>query len=97
VATVIVVSVRVLGVLLIAAAVVIPAAGARLLTPSLGPMLLVATVMGAGATTVGLYLSFWFDVASGASIVLVEAALFTLAAFATSLAARRRVVLARRP
>jgi ABC-type Mn2+/Zn2+ transport system permease subunit len=52
-AAVVVASVRVLGVLLIAAAVVVPAASARLLTRSFGAMLVLATGIGLGSSVVG--------------------------------------------
>lgn len=75
-AAVIIASVRVLGVLLVAAAVVIPAALARLVTRSFGTLLAVATVAGTVASVVGLYASFHVDVPSGPSIVLTGAAMF---------------------
>jgi manganese/iron transport system permease protein/iron/zinc/copper transport system permease protein len=96
VAGVIIVSVRVLGVLLIAAAVVIPAAVARLLTRSFGAMIGVAVVVSVAATVTGLYLSFHVNVASGATIVLAEAATFIVVALGTGLATRRELGGARR-
>ncbi len=95
VASVIIVSVRVLGVLLIAAAVVIPAGVARLVTRSFGAMIGVAVLVSLSATVGGLYLSFHVDVASGASIVLVEAAIFALVALGTAVAARLTLIGAR--
>jgi len=72
----IVVSMQVLGVLLIAGATVIPPIVARLLTDSFSKMLLLSTAIGAICGFAGIYLSFYIDVSSGASVVLVEAALF---------------------
>lgn len=92
VAGVIVVSVRVLGVLLIAAAVVLPAALARLIAASLWRVLIIATTVGAVSSVVGLYLSYHVNAPSGATIVLTAAALFTLAAVATATQARWRAV-----
>jgi ABC-type Mn2+/Zn2+ transport system permease subunit len=91
VAAVVIASVRVLGVLLIAAAVVVPAATARLLTRSFGVLLLLSTAFGALFSVGGLYLSFWVDAPSGATIVLLGAAVFAGAAGATAAAARLRV------
>jgi ABC-type Mn2+/Zn2+ transport system permease subunit len=88
VAAVIVVSVRVLGVLLIAAAVVIPAAIARLVIRSFGRMLAVATLVGVASTVAALYISYFANVASGPAIVLVEAAVFGLVAVVTGLHSR---------
>jgi ABC-type Mn2+/Zn2+ transport system permease subunit len=72
---------------------VTPAATAQLLAVRFGRMMAIAVVVGIGSAVAGLYLSFWLDAASGATIVLVMTALF-LAAFAlgprTGLLARRR-------
>lgn len=95
-AAVVVASVRVLGVLLIAAAVVIPAATARLLTRSVGSMLLLATVLGVVASVLGLYGSFHVDVPSGPAIVLVGAAIFAGVFIVTAVLARARLGQARR-
>ena len=75
----IVVSMQVLGVLLIAGATVIPPVSARLLTDNFKTMIILSTSLGAFCGFVGIYLSFYVDVSSGASVVLVEAAAFTLA------------------
>lgn len=72
----IVVSMQVLGVLLIAGATVIPPIVARLLTDSFSRMLLLSTTLGAFCGFAGIYVSFYIDVSSGASVVLVEAVLF---------------------
>jgi ABC-type Mn2+/Zn2+ transport system permease subunit len=90
VAGVIIVSVRVLGVLLIAAAVVVPAAAARLLTASLGRMFAIATSIGVLASVVGLYASFYVDAPSGATIVLTAAALFVAAGAVAAIRGRGR-------
>jgi ABC-type Mn2+/Zn2+ transport system permease subunit len=92
-AAVVVASVRVLGVLLIAAAVVVPAASARLLTRSFGVMLLSATAIGIGSSVVGLYASFHVNVPSGPTIVLAGSAFFVGAFLLT--AVRDRTALAR--
>ena len=81
----IVVSMQVLGVLLIAGATVIPPIVARLLTDSFKNMLLLSTTLGALCGFAGIYLSFYIDVSSGASVVLVEAGLFALVMAYTSL------------
>lgn len=82
---VVIASVRVLGVLLIAAAVVVPAAFARLLCTSFHRMFLVSTVTGAAISVVGLYGSYHHDIPSGPAIVLTGTALFALAAGGTGL------------
>ncbi len=74
----IVVSLQVLGVLLIAGATVIPPVSARMLTDSFPRMLLLSAGIGAFCGFFGIYLSYFVDVSSGATIVLVEAAVFAL-------------------
>ena len=79
-AVVIVVSVRVVGAILIAAYLVIPAAAARLVARSLFQMTLLSVVFGLLSTVVGLVASFFLEVPSGSTIILTQAALFVVAA-----------------
>ena len=78
-AATIVASINVVGVTLIAATLIIPATTARLLTDSFARMLALSAVLGAAAGAVGMFASYWLDISSGATIVLLEAALFVLA------------------
>jgi ABC-type Mn2+/Zn2+ transport system permease subunit len=94
-AAVVIVSVRVLGVLLVAAAVVIPGAFARLLTRSFGTMLGVATAAGVASGVLGLYGSYYVNVPSGATIVLVGTAIFGLGFVVSAVATRTRLRRAR--
>lgn len=87
-AATIVASINVVGVTLIAATLVIPASTARLLTDSFARMIVYSTALGAGAGLVGIYLSYWLDVSSGATIVLLEAATFALVSLITTLRQR---------
>jgi ABC-type Mn2+/Zn2+ transport system permease subunit len=80
-AATIVASINVVGVTLIAATLIIPATTARLLTDSFARMLWLSAALGALAGAVGMYASYWLDISSGATIVLLEAGLFC-AAFA---------------
>ncbi len=84
----IVVSMQVLGVTMIAAAIVIPPIIARLLTNSFGSMMLLSAGVGAFCGLGGIYLSFYVDVSSGATVVLFSAALFVAALGYASLRAR---------
>lgn len=79
-ALVVVVSAQVVGVILLAAYLVIPAAAARLVARSLAAMTLLAVVFGLASTAAGLVMSFWFDVPSGSMIILGQAAMFIVAA-----------------
>src|SRR5574341_608751 len=64
-------SMQILGVTLIAAALVIPAITARLLTDSFNRMILLSTLIGMLTNLLGMYLSYYIDVASGATIVQI--------------------------
>jgi ABC-type Mn2+/Zn2+ transport system permease subunit len=74
----IVVSLQTVGVGLVAAMLVTPGATAYLLTRRLFPMMLLAAGVGALSSLVGLYLSFYLDVASGGAVVLTATAIFLL-------------------
>jgi ABC-type Mn2+/Zn2+ transport system permease subunit len=75
----IVVSLQTVGVGLVAAMLVTPGAAAYLLTRRLSSMMIVAGFIGALSGAVGLYLSFYLSVASGAAVVLTATAIFLLA------------------
>jgi zinc transport system permease protein len=83
-ALVIVASVRVVGAILIAAYLVIPAATARLVARSLFSMTLLSIVLSLLSTALGLVLSFFLEVPSGSTIILTQAAFFIVAALAAS-------------
>jgi manganese transport system permease protein len=92
-----VVALQVVGVVLVVALLIIPGATAFLLTERFGRMLLIAPVTAAASAVVGIYLSYWLDVASGGMIVLVQGVLFTLAfLFAPRHGVGSRLVAARR-
>ena len=78
-AAVIVVSLQVLGVTMIAAAIVIPPVAARMLTNDFSRMLFLSVGLGAFCGLGGLYASFYVDVSSGASVVLFSAGVFLVA------------------
>ena len=77
-AAIIVVSLQVLGVTMLAAAIVIPPVTAQLLTNNFHKMLILSVVIGALCGLGGLYMSFYIDVSSGASVVLFSAGVFVL-------------------
>jgi len=77
-------SMQILGVTLIAAALVIPAITARLLTDSFNRMIALSTLLGALTGLLGMYLSYYVDVASGATIVLLQATIFGVVLAVTS-------------
>jgi len=71
-------STQILGVTLVAAAVVIPPVIARYMTRRFRTLLIVSPLLGAFCGAVGMILSFSFDISSAATIVLTSAALFIL-------------------
>ena len=75
----VVVSLQTVGVSLAAAMLVTPAATAYLLTRRLLPMMLVSALVGAMSSTIGLYLSYYFNIVSGSAIVLTATLFFLLA------------------
>lgn len=80
-AVTIVMALQTVGVGLMVAMLVTPAAAASLLTRRLPVMMAAAALIGAFSGVVGIYLSYYVNVASGAAIVLVCTAFFLLALF----------------
>jgi len=76
----IVVSLQVVGIALVAAMLVTPAATAYLLTRRLPTMAAVSALLGMLSGVAGLYASYYLNIASGAAVVL-SATVFFLAAF----------------
>lgn len=76
VAVTIVVSIQAVGIILVVAMLVTPAATAQLITVRFLRLMSIAALIGIGSAVIGLYISYWLDVASGATIVLVQTTLF---------------------
>lgn len=79
IAVTIVLSLQAVGVALMSAMLVTPAAAAYLLTRRLPVMMALAATVGAASAVIGLYLSFYANVASGPAIVLTCTFFFLLA------------------
>jgi ABC-type Mn2+/Zn2+ transport system permease subunit len=75
-ATVVIASMNSIGVTLLAAAIVAPAISARMLTNNFTKMVISSTVIGVIISFLGMYSSYFFDSASGSTIVLYGAAAF---------------------
>jgi ABC-type Mn2+/Zn2+ transport system permease subunit len=75
----IIVALQSVGIILVAALLVTPAAAAYQLTNRFGPMMTVAALLGVISTVGGLYLSYFLRSSSGATIVLLATILFFLA------------------
>ena len=78
VALAVVVLIRVVGLILVIALLSIPAAIAEELTSSHRLMMFFASLISAVCITVGLYCSYFFDLTSGACIILVTAMVYVL-------------------
>jgi len=79
IAVTVVVSLKTIGAGLMTAMLITPAASGHLLTRRLSRMMLIAALIGVGSAIVGLYLSYYVSIASGAAIVLVTTAGFGIA------------------
>jgi manganese/iron transport system permease protein len=75
----IVVALQAVGIVLVAALLVTPAAAAYQLTSRFSPMMALAAVFGSVSTVGGLYLSYYVRASSGATIVLFATVLFFIA------------------
>lgn len=78
IAATVVVSLQVVGVALVVAMLVTPAATAYLLTKQLWRMMILAAAIGGLSGLAGLYLSYYWSVAAGPAIVLVATATFII-------------------
>jgi ABC-type Mn2+/Zn2+ transport system permease subunit len=78
IALTVVVSLQTVGVGLVSAMLITPAATAYLLTRRLFPMMVLAAGIGALSSILGLYISFYANIVSGAAIVLTATAIFFL-------------------
>jgi zinc transport system permease protein len=74
----VVVLIKVVGVILLIALFTIPAAISKQYTYNLKNLMVLATILGIILTTVGLILSYTFNLASGATIVMVLATAFVI-------------------
>jgi ABC-type Mn2+/Zn2+ transport system permease subunit len=75
----IVVSIQAVGIIMVVAMLVTPSATAQLLVVRFERMMVLAVAIATVSAVTGLYLSFYMNLASGASIVLIETIFFSLA------------------
>jgi ABC-type Mn2+/Zn2+ transport system permease subunit len=85
IALTVVVAFEAVGTLLVFGMLIAPAATGALVAHRIGSMMAIAAAIGAVSTWVGLLVSYWFDLAASASIVLVAVAIFFLVLGVTSL------------
>lgn len=81
IALTVVIALKVVGIILVSALIVTPAAAAWQLTDRFGRMMILAALFGIVSTVGGLLLSYALNTASGATIVLLSTTLFFLALF----------------
>jgi manganese/iron transport system permease protein len=74
----IIASMQAVGVILVISLLVGPALTAYLLVKELHQMMMVGAAIGAGASLIGVYLSYYYNLPSGPAIVLVSSMLFLL-------------------
>ena len=79
IALTIVASMQTVGVLLVMSMLVGPAIAAYLLVKELSQMMILGAIIGAASSVTGMYCSYYFDLPSGAAIVMVIFAFFLLA------------------
>lgn len=84
-ALVIAIAMKIVGILLITALLIIPAATARRFAANPERMAVMAALIGAAAVALGLYGSLGFDTPSGPSIVVAAMVLFLISLLPTSL------------
>lgn len=76
IALTVIVSFQTVGTLLVFGMLLAPAGAAALVSRRIEPMMLLAAVFGSVSVFLGLLISYHFDIAAGASIVLMAAAIF---------------------
>ena len=79
----VVIAIKVVGIVLVSALLVLPGATSLQLTKNIVPMVALSVLCGLVSTLSGLYLSYTFNLASGATIVLTGTVLFGLALMAS--------------
>jgi len=72
----IVAAMQAVGVLLVTSLLITPPATARLMTSRVSTMIAASVAWGVTSAAIGLYVSFYLNIASGAAIVLVSVAFF---------------------
>jgi zinc transport system permease protein len=89
-AVTVVAGMRVVGILLVAALMVLPVGAAQRLATSFRSTMVVAAVLGVSASVIGLAAARVWDLAPGGTIVLVASGTFLLAAVVSGTSSRRR-------
>jgi len=78
IALTVVVMIRVVGIILVIALLTIPASLARQFTHDMKKMMALSVIFSAIFTFVGLLLSYWLDLASGATVIITSVIIFSV-------------------
>jgi zinc transport system permease protein len=84
------VAMRVVGLLLVSALMIVPVAVAQLIAGSFARTMALASAIGVTVSVVGLSMTYWEDIPPGATIVLLAIGLYALVAVTRPLLARGR-------
>ncbi|MFC4614332.1 metal ABC transporter permease [Cellulomonas algicola] len=84
------IAMRVVGLLLVSALMIVPVAIAQLYARSFGRTMTLASVIGVVVSVVGLGLTYWQDIPPGATIVVLAIVVYTVAATLRPALQRRR-------
>ena len=87
-AVVVVVTIKIVGIILMAAFLVVPAATARIVASTFAAMTGFSIAFGVVSVVGGLYISYYADVPTGSAIILLQAALFAVVLFSRRLFVR---------
>ena len=90
-AALLVTTLQILGVTMVISAVVIPASIARLLSDRFSHMIFISAGLGAFFSLFGIYLSYYLDIASGASVVLLSTIGFAITVIWSRLLQKRQI------
>lgn len=91
VALTVVMMMRVVGLILVIALLTMPAAIAGQWVKEMKQMMVLASILGMSFTTAGLWLSYWLNLTSGATIILIAGAIFLLSTTVQLLLRRTRL------
>ncbi len=85
-------SIQTVGIILVIAMLITPGSTAFLLTKRFSQMIWIAVSISVASSLVGAYSSYYFDVATGGTIVFVQGCIFLVVFFYQTLTAKRRAV-----
>src|SRR5699024_4960051 len=83
------VAMRVVGVLMVSAMMIVPVATAQLLAASFKRTMTIAMIIGGVVAGIGLFATYWLDVSPGATIVVLAIIVYAVTASVSSIAQMR--------